>query len=436
MPDPILILGAGLTGLTCAFELGAEYRLLEKEQRPGGTARTHADDGFLFDITGHWLHLQDAGVRDLVTRLLGDALLSIERRAAIFSHGRLTPYPFQANTHGLPADVTAACVLGYFRAREAVARGGGAAPHNFAEYVRATLGDGVAEHFMLPYNQKLWTVPPEELAHDWCERFVPVPSPEEVVNGALRPGGAGQGMGYNPVLLYPRAGGIEGLAIALRAALPQPVELGVEATGIDWKRRTVFLSDGREEPYAVLVSTLPLNQLIARLRDPPPAVKAAAARLRAASVTYWDIGLARPNAPGDPHWIYFPAPELPFYRVGSASAVVPHLAPSGHRSYYVEVSHREGEPCRVGDEDIIAGLRHVGLMQANETPVIIRRRRVDCAYVIMDQSYGAARQRLLAWLTGEGILSVGRYGGWTYDSMAGAMHQGRVAARQARELLS
>jgi protoporphyrinogen oxidase len=50
-----LILGAGLTGLSCAYHLRRPYRLLEKEAVPGWVVRTHVrGEGFLCDGTGHW----------------------------------------------------------------------------------------------------------------------------------------------------------------------------------------------------------------------------------------------------------------------------------------------------------------------------------------------------------------------------------------------
>ena len=56
---PTLILGAGLTGLSCAYHLKKDYLLVEKESEPGGIVRTRIrHKGFLCDGTGHWLHLR------------------------------------------------------------------------------------------------------------------------------------------------------------------------------------------------------------------------------------------------------------------------------------------------------------------------------------------------------------------------------------------
>src|SRR3954467_6529478 len=91
---PLLIAGAGLTGLSCALHLGGDYLLVEKEDEPGGIVRTRVHDGFYCDGTGHWLHLRNAEMGALVERVLGGQLVEYERRAVIHSHRTFTPYPF------------------------------------------------------------------------------------------------------------------------------------------------------------------------------------------------------------------------------------------------------------------------------------------------------------------------------------------------------
>lgn len=429
MTDTTLILGGGLAGLSCAYHLNQPSEIFERSDRVGGVARSFARNGFTFDCTGHWLHLRDDGIKALVESLIGRELIQVDRIAEIHSHGVRTPYPFQANTHGLPTDVTLACVLGFFEAREKAARGEFAPPATFEDFIRQRMGDGIAEHFMIPYNTKLWTVPPSEMHYEWTGRFVPLPSAEEVVRGAIVNAG-GRGLGYNSSFLYPRVGGIGRLPDTLGEKVDAPIHLGAEAIAIDWRDRTVRFADGAQRNYPNLVSTLPLVDLVRRLVDPPEAIAEAGSKLRATTVTYWNVGVARPNEPGDAHWIYFPEMDLPFYRAGSASAAVPSLAPEGHRSYYVETSHLRGEQNPVSEQDVLDGMRRVGLLLPDEEPVLFDRMTIDCAYVIMDEHYGAARDTLLAWLESQGILSVGRYGSWIYDSMEGAMAQGRDAAER------
>jgi len=407
--------------------------VLEREDEVGGIARTIRRGEFSFDITGHWLHISSPLIERLIAETgLGD-LVRTERRAEVHSYGVRTPYPYQAHTFGLPAKVIADCVLGYFAAREAAVKGA-PAPRTFDDYIMRRLGDGIARHFMRPYNTKLWTVPPEAMDCAWCDSFVPTPSPEEVVLGALQPEGAGHALGYNASFLYPRSGGIAALPQALAKASKAELRTGMQATRLCWRPRRLQCADGTTLPYEVLVSTMPLPTLVRLLDDPPEAVIWAARALRAASVTYWDIGLPRANSPRDAHWVYFPEPGVPFYRAGAPSLVAPSMAAPGCRSLYVEVSHPQGSSVPVNDETMLRGLRQTGLVGEQEEPVLMARNLIEYGYVIMDQEYGVARGVILEWLERQGILSVGRYGSWTYQAMEGSMLDGLRAAEKATAL--
>lgn len=425
MTDTTVILGAGLAGLACGRILGDRAIVLEKDSRVGGTARSTQRDGFTFDVTGHWLHLATLEVRALVMELMGDELVSVQRRAEVHSHGVRTPYPFQANTYGLPPSVIADCVLGFFRAREAA--GSAQEPKSFEEFIRQRMGDGIAEHFMIPYNTKLWTVPPSAMAHAWTGRFVPLPTAEEVVLGAVQPRGSGHALGYNSSFFYPKSGGIQTLAERLATS---NVRTNTEVTQIDLENRRVQTRTGAAIPFARLVSTLPLTTLIDGLTSVPSSVREARSALASTSVTYWNLGFKGANRADDAHWIYFPEPNVPFYRAGSPSAALPTLAPPQHRSYYVEVAHRTGTKCTVDDAAILEGMRRVGLIAQDEDPVLIEHHTVPTAYVIMDMAYGDARAHIMSWLDAQGITSIGRYGAWMYDSMEGAIAQGLATGKR------
>ena len=205
---PVLILGGGLAGLSTAFHLRRPWLLVEKESRVGGLVRTELmHGGFRFDPTGHWLHLRDPGMKALVhEQLLPDGLVTVARRAAVFTRGVFTRFPYQVNTHGLPAEVVAENLLGFVEAT--LGEGGRALrerePANFEEFILRHLGAGFARNFMVPYNTKLFGVPPRELSAAWCGRFVPKPTLKEVVDGAL--GLGSDALGYNAELRLPEGG--------------------------------------------------------------------------------------------------------------------------------------------------------------------------------------------------------------------------------------
>lgn len=204
------------------------WRLFEAASRPGGHARSECIRGFWFDKTGHWLHLRDPGIKSLVSTLFpGDdptrELVPVERKARVFSHGALVRYPFQANLHGLPPAVISECLLGFIAAQAQLGSGTPQTVRDFDEFCQHKFGAGIARHFMVPYNAKLWGVHPREITAAWCSRFVPIPTLEQVVRGAV--GDSPPELGYNVHFLYPKQGGIETLVHRLRRAARDRVRL-------------------------------------------------------------------------------------------------------------------------------------------------------------------------------------------------------------------
>jgi protoporphyrinogen oxidase len=427
----VLVLGAGLAGISAALALDGRYRLFEREARPGGLCRTDVRDGFAFDATGHWLHLRDAGVRVLADEVLPGGWVEVDRRAAIFSHGVFTRYPYQVNTHGLPPAVVAENVLGFLDAQ--LGEKGRALrerePRDFAEHVLRHLGEGFARNFMFPYNEKLWTVPASELSTGWMGRFVPRPTVEQVVRGAL--GIGGDDAGYNARFRYPREGGIETFVRALAARLPHPAECGVRPVSIDPSRRVARLSTGEEVPYRAIVSTIPLPEAVALVGKAPPAVQDAVRALRAATVTYVNVAARDVGAPPF-HWVYLPEARHRPYRVGSASAAVPSLAPPGHRSFYVEMSGREPVPAEVAERSALEALLDLGMIRSPSDVRFQETRTIPQGYVIHDHAWASARDAVRSWLRDRDVLVAGRAGNWEYSSMEDAILTGGEAGRRAR----
>jgi protoporphyrinogen oxidase len=425
---PTLIVGGGLAGLSCAREVGSGVLLVEAEDRLGGLVRTDLVDGFSFDWTGHWLHLRDPAVRSLAEdRWLAGNLLRIERRARIYSQGRWTRFPYQHHLYGLPAQTVADCLVGYVRAT--VGEEGRALRErplrNAAEFIQRHLGDGFARHFLTPYNEKLFTVGCEDLSPEWGGRFIPRPSLDEVIRGAL--GLEQPGAGYNATFVYPLEGGIEALARGIAQDVSGgEVRLRTRLASLDLQRRRARLEPGGEVAYDRIVLTVPLSSMGALLAGPPEVVEAAR-RLRAVSVTTIEIG-ADDTGGERFHWAYFAEPRFRFYRIGSPSEVNPRLAPAGARSFAVEFSHRGPIDSRPLIEHSLSALQDLGLIDRDRVR-LARARTIPIAYVLFDHEHGAARERVVDHLRAHAALVAGRYGSWEYSSMEDAILSGRDAAR-------
>lgn len=431
----IVILGAGLAGMSTAFHLGKDYTVYEREQTVGGLCRTRQAGRFQFDYTGHLLHLRNDHTRRLVAELLPDAFRAWSRSAWIYSKGVYTPYPFQANTHGLPPEVIKECLLGYFEAREASISSpdSGAGPdESFEHWVLRIFGKGYAKHFMIPYNEKLWQAPAAEMTADWVSWSVPRPEPEEVLNGAL--GINNRAFGYNPTFMYPVQGGIEVLPRALATRI-HPPKTGKQASRIEPSTKTVHFSDGGAERYDFLVSTLPLKELFRIVDGVPDQLADAVAQLRCTSVVDINLGVNREGIGDSRHWIYVPEPEFPFYRVGFPSNFSRTVAPAGTSSMYVEVAHRQGAP--VDQEQIldkaIRGLIACEIIQKDDVISAVDIADIPYAYVIYDRHRQKVLPEAMSYLEALGIYSTGRYGAWVYGSMEDAILQGKDVAEKIRQ---
>jgi protoporphyrinogen oxidase len=431
---PILVLGAGLSGLSTARYL-APYPtvVVEKEKDPGGTARTVESGGFTFDYTGHLLHLHHDETRRLARSLLRNNLVECERRAWIHSAGVRTRYPFQANLHGLPWPVIEKCYAGLWTARRRFGpdalEGGTSLP--FLDWCERTFGRGITEHFMAPYNRKLWGTPLETLTADWTGPFVPRPRLEDALAGALEDNQTAYG--YNASFFYPKRGGIQSLSRALAAGLPD-LRLGVSVEKVFWQDRRVKLSSGDVLSYSYMVSCLPLPELIRRLDPFPAELREPLSRLRWTSVLCLNLGVRRPGI-SDASWIYFPEEDFIFYRVGFPSNFSPHAAPSGCSSMYVEVSHKPGEgyesPARRSAllKKVRAGLEKAGILRRSDELPVVQFLPIPYAYVLYDGARASSVDTLLEWLREKAHgSSIGRYGAWKYSFMEEAILDGKKTA--------
>lgn len=431
---PVVVVGGGLAGISAAYHLPYPTILCERENEVGGTARTYQVNGFTFDHTGHLLHLHESYTERLVRRLLKGNLFECKRNAWIYSQNVYTRYPYQANLYGLPSKTVEECFLGLWKSK----RRFGADPvrddHtlNFREWSDRLFGEGISKHFMLPYNEKLWSVAPEDMSPDWCGSFVPQPKLEDVLVGSLSD--HTKAFGYNTTFLYPQRGGIQTLAQAFARDLPD-VRLGVSLEKINWKDRKAKFTSGDWISYLHMISTIPLPELLKRLDPFPPELREAADKLRWTSVLCLNLGVKRANI-SDKSWIYFPENKYVFYRVGFPMNFTPHAVPEGCSSMYVEVSHRPTESLDNASvlRKVRAGLEECGILKRGDQFAVASFLPIKYAYVIYDDHRSAALEKIFFWLREHaGISSIGRYGAWKYSFMEEAILDGKKTAESLKQ---
>ena len=422
-----LILGGGMSGLSCAYHLKSDYQLWEKSDEPGGLSRSIKMDGFVYDHTGHLLHLRNPYTLKLIPELLGDNLVKNDRNAWIYSSNTYTRYPFQANTFGLPKRVIKDCIGGLVDAQLAAKPEPAKGPESLRSWVMRTFGAGFGRHFFFPYNEKLWTVTPDVLTAEWVAPFVPKPSLSEVVEGAFSD--QTKKYGYNASFLYPREGGIQSLAFKLAEPLGSHVRLNKEVTAIDLQQKTVTAADGETLSYDQLVTSLPLARFLAMAKPLPSDITDMTQKLRWTSVYNINLGIQRPRLT-DKHWIYFPEKKYPFYRVGFPMNFSDRMTPPNCSSMYIEMAYQPGQPPDDAEamRESLNGLYACGLLDRKDKIISRLVLKIPIAYVIFDQHRTPCAQKLLAYLTSQDVHSIGRFGAWKYSYMEEAILEGKATA--------
>jgi protoporphyrinogen oxidase len=427
-----IILGGGPAGLSAAYHLQDEHLLLEKADRIGGLCKSIEENGFVFDYAGHILFTNEAYVKEtLYPMLLGDNIHWQHREAWIYSKDVYTRYPFQAATYGLPTEVVKECVLGAITARY---ENGNGTVRNFHEFIFRNWGDGIAKHFMLPYNQKLWAVPLEEMSHQWLNGRVPTPDLDEILDGALRP--QPKPMGPNALFGYPLRGGFEALVTGWKRYLDLGrVHVNVSVDAIDPVRKTVRLSTGATISYDHLIVTAPLPVIVGLLTRAPAEVRTAAQGLRSVSVRCVNIGIGRPRVT-EKHWIYYPEDTV-FHRIFVQSNASAWCAPPGCSSFTAEITYSPHKPLPCDGpaliDLVIKDAQRVGMLRPDDRILAANQVDLPFAYVVPDVHKEKNVATIRSWLTGQDVHLAGRFAEWAYYNSDHAMLAGKRVADTIRQ---
>lgn len=307
--------------------------------------------------------------------------------------------------------------------------GGGTPPDNFEAFILNTWGAGVARHFALPYNRKLWTVPLTDIETSWLGGRVPLPDLAQMIEGALEP--VPRPMGPNARFAYPLRGGFQALMNGFLGHIAGRVECQAEVVRIDPQQRLVQLADGRRFRYRQLLCTMPLPELVRALGDAAPApMQAAAAALRHVSVRCVNLGVGRANLT-DKHWIYYPGEEI-FHRIFVQGNASPHNNPPGGFGLSCEISYSATKPLPCEGQALIdrcvADCIRVGMMLPGDRLITAHQVDMPYAYVVYDHARARHVERLRTWLASLDILLAGRYAEWEYYNSDHAFSAGRRAA--------
>ena len=421
------ILGGGLSGLTLARllqEQGEEVVVLEAQPNYGGLCRSKTDQGFTFDTGGsHIIFSRDGEVLAFMRRMIAGNEQRNNRTTKIFYKQQFVKYPFENGLSDLPQEDRFFCINEFIKTLIAVEKGEIPAPVNFREWIYYTFGNGIAECYMIPYNEKIWKYPTDKMSLHWVDGRIPRPPVEDIIKSAI--GIETEGYTHQAVFSYPLDGGIKALVRAIARPIEPCIKTGFRVTSITKSGGIWQISNGGERIQAdQCICTMPVQHLLSCLDGVPREVKNAADALKYNSLVCVNIGI-NGSVPGI-SWLYVPDPAVGrTNRISFPSGYSRHAAPDGCSAILAEITHQPGDDVAdmTNDElisEVVDMLQSIQILHKDQI-VYSSVQRQPFAYVVYDLDYQKNIAIVKAYCKEIGIPLVGRFAQFEYLNMDGCI---------------
>lgn len=325
-----LILGAGPAGLTLANKLKqmgiTDFCVLEKEKTAGGLCRSADVDGSAFDIGGgHFLDVRRPKVNEFLFGFMPeDEWNKFTRDSRIVVNGNVVNHPIEANIWQMKIDDQ----VDYLKSIAAAGCNVGTKmPENFVDWIYWKLGNRVAQDYMIPYNQKMFSKELNQLGTYWLEKL-PNVSFEDTLRSCLTHKPYGKQPGHAE-FYYPKEYGYGELWLRMADAIRNQIEYNKAVKSIDFNTHEVRATDGSSYTADVIITTIPWPEF-SGLIGMPEEIKHSISKLKYSSIQteYFEENLDTPC-----HWIYYPDPKLPYHRI-----LVRHNFCANSKGYWTETN--------------------------------------------------------------------------------------------------
>lgn len=345
-----LILGSGLSGLSCSYHLGHEKCLiLEASSGPYGHIGSEIREGFTWDQGPHVSFTKSDYVRELFAESVENQFEEYTVRTRNYFQGHWIEHPAQSYLYQIPEPLRSRCLEDFHSAR---AKPVPESSLNYAEWLEYAFGKTFAETFPAAYTRKYWTVEPKELGTDWIGQRVFFPSSEDIEEGYRGP--LARQTHYITNVRYPTRGGYQDFAkkMARRANILTSHEV-VEVDLVEKRVRVRLIGQAETKTfeYSRLISTLPLPEFVKICKGIAPIAKEAAKQLHCSELLLVNIAAPHPTTI-EGNWFYVYDENFLSTRINYTERLSPLNAPEGSSGIQVEVYSHPNQGFAEPEEDI------------------------------------------------------------------------------------
>lgn len=398
----IAILGAGISGLTAARLLtdkGYQVVVFEKNDTPGGLARSRFTNGYLYDPHGgHIFNSNHSEIVDWVFSILPKENWQFTiRNAKIYFHRKYISYPFELSLCELPIEEAVECTYDFILSQQ------GKEPSNFKDWLTWNFGKGIADYYMIPYNEKIWAYPLDKMETQWMQGKMPLPDKKEIIRSILLKNPTERKMPHS-TFYYPLHGGIQTMVNAIAEGITICYNTPIKSL----KKQDLQWVVNGEDTFDTIISTIPLP-ILPNVMSLPSEIVSCIKDLKYNSLT--TVLFDCPET--DITWLYIPSHSYYSHRIGYQSTLTPYASSNPKRGCAaLEIIGRQFEitSSLIERSDIVP--KEIGFSNVLDSEF------TEYAYVIHDLNYRINIKTILNYFSQDTSFKLlGRWGTWNYKNM-------------------
>jgi protoporphyrinogen oxidase len=276
----------------------------------------------------------------------------------------------------------------------------------------AQFGEYFTNNFPGGYTPKYWTVTAEQLTTDWLSGRFSLPPLENLVKGAFEE--QQENFYYAQEMRYPTMGGYKSFLQGM--ASKTNIKTNKEVVLIDLSTKRIDFTDNTFVHYEKLISSLPLPELVKRIKGAPKDILEASDKLLCTSGQLVSLGFNRPDIPKN-IWFYIYDEDILPARAYSPSLKSPDNVLEGKSSLQFETYFSKYSPKKNSNSSLIDHVVEKGekmkLWTVNDIEVTDYR-EVKYANVVFDFERKKNVAIIHDYLKKHKIFVIGRFGEWDY----------------------
>lgn len=400
--EKIIVVGAGVSGLSIAHELSDRYEVtvLEKADRPGGLVKCDRINGHLYHkVGGHVFNTKRQDVLDWFWNFFDKEkeFTKADRNSVVsMEGGKWIPYPIENHAYMFNEDMMKAFISDLV----SMAKAPKIEPKNFEEFLRTRFGETLYQVYFQPYNEKVWRRSLKHVPLSWLAGKLPMPTLEEMIYNNFKH--VEEKAFVHSSFFYEKEGGSQFLADRL-------------ADGLDI-RFNVDVNTIVKTENGWLVNDMPCDKVVfcSNIKSLPSILKGLDIEAHKDMINKLEShGTTSVLCEIDDNpysWIYMPSRLHQSHRIICTGNFSPTNRGNGVMSATIEFTDY------ISKEDILNNLTRIPLH-----PKYITHEYTQYTYPIQDENTRPNISALKDMTEKAGLYLLGRFAEWEYYNMDAAM---------------